>query len=882
MAKKKSADLELDFAFYQFLHQFYQEKKGSIKNNYRNLTKKFLDYNDPGQNEQNAYLRVPQFEALEMYIFLKEFLDNEPVHKVFEDWYKEQNKFKDRLDTNLSGKQVKITEEGKIGYLDSEAYEKLFNEMKKNAQEYANYIFALTMGTGKTILMATCIFYEFILANKFPKDAKYCHNALVFAPDKTVLESLREITTFDKNLVVPPEYVSWLETHLKIHFLDDTGIALSTLDGSKFNIIISNTQKIILKQKHKDKNPAEKLFMPETTGHAKLSAADEPKDEEIVDEADLQSNQRFTKLTRLQQLGIYVDEAHHSFGDQLSKDLGMKKAKNSLRLTINELAASLKKEGTQVVACYNYTGTPYVGNKVLPEVVYAYGLKEAIDNQYLKDIEINDFSNTKSKEFLKIVIQDFWQKYGKDGDRYEGMLPKLAIFGTTIEEVKNELQPIVSEILGELGISLDKILVNVGDPKLTSNDDIREFNRLDSPHSNKQFVILVNKGREGWNCRSLFGVSLFRKPKSKVFVLQATMRCLRAIGNEQYRATVYLSNENREILENELQENFRLGISDLKNTSTNKEVFEIKVVPPVRKIKLNRIKKLYQWRRKDDVKKIDFNIAEALDSDNIKKYKLIHTKHEGLSFDRASIDQEQKVDITHVKEKATYSSFTLVGEIARYLNESPIVIGEMLKNTEVGVEKIVEAVNQYNELLYDWIVPKIIESIYELKDFENQEEEEIELVKNPKAGHYIIHANPELVVSKDDRAAKAYAHKSFHLDTYCFDSRAESKLFWNLLRSELIEEVYFTGMLTHGQTDFYIQYIDPETRSVRSYYPDFYVKRTDGQYYIVEVKGDNQIEDPVVKAKAEAAAQLATVSAMKYEVIKSTDIEKGVFGALLT
>ena len=79
--------------------------------------------------------------------------------------------------------------------------------MKANARLYSNYIFALTMGTGKTILMATCIFYEFILANKFPKDERYCHNALVFAPDKTVLQSLREIQTFDLSLVVPTSIV---------------------------------------------------------------------------------------------------------------------------------------------------------------------------------------------------------------------------------------------------------------------------------------------------------------------------------------------------------------------------------------------------------------------------------------------------------------------------------------------------------------------------------------------------------------------------------------------------------------------------------------------------------------------------------------------------
>ena len=69
--------------------------------------------------------------------------------------------------------------------------------MDKNDQIYPNYIYALTMGTGKTILMATCIFYEFLLANRFPKDPHYVHNALVFAPDKTVLQSLKEIKAAD-------------------------------------------------------------------------------------------------------------------------------------------------------------------------------------------------------------------------------------------------------------------------------------------------------------------------------------------------------------------------------------------------------------------------------------------------------------------------------------------------------------------------------------------------------------------------------------------------------------------------------------------------------------------------------------------------------------
>lgn len=127
----------------------------------------------------------------------------------------------------------------------------LFKQMKKYKEAYPNYIYALTMGLGKTILMATCIFYEFLLANKYPKDKRFCHNALVFAPDKTVLQSLREIITFDKTKVVPPEYARVLDANIKFHFLEETGTTLHTIDDSDFNIVISNTQKIIVKKKRK-------------------------------------------------------------------------------------------------------------------------------------------------------------------------------------------------------------------------------------------------------------------------------------------------------------------------------------------------------------------------------------------------------------------------------------------------------------------------------------------------------------------------------------------------------------------------------------------------------------------------------------------------------
>ncbi|MBE2182428.1 MAG: DEAD/DEAH box helicase family protein [Anaerolineae bacterium] len=866
---RKSRQVSIDFAFFNQLWDFYIQNKGRIRQNYRELSRKYLDYNDA--SNAGAFLRQPQFEALEMYIFLKEFLDNEPVYKLFKEWSDGEGRFQ--------GRGVALTsptmQRGLFDSFSTDQYEEVYRHMRSYARAYPNYIFALTMGTGKTILMATCIFYEFILANKFPKDSKYCHNALVFAPDRTVLEALREIQTFDKSRVVPPEYVNWLDTNIRFHFLDEAGTTLNTLDRSRFNLIISNTQKVILKRQHREKTPMELLLGSGKATFESGSVYDQFSDlyesTEPEDEAELSTNQRFEKLRRLGQLGIYVDEAHHAFGADLAKDMGLQSTKTSLRLTIDLLAASLEKAGTHVVACYNYTGTPYVENQILPEVVYAFGLQESISKGYLKKVRIHGYTNPKSVEFVRIAIADFVANNDLSA-RHEGLLPKLAFFAGTIDELDGELRPAVEAALAEHGIPASRILVNVGDPKLTTNEDIREFNRLDTPGSEKQFILLVNKGREGWNCRSLFGVALYRRPKSKIFVLQASMRCLRAIGDAQHTGHVYLSDENIQILEDELQQNFRVSIDDVQKSGQDREVIRVHVKKPVEKITLRRIKRLFQLREKKPGK----NFSLKLDEAPTDQYRLLHTVREGLAENSQTSRPE---DISYLRQRRTFSALTLTAEVSRYLNKPCLEIEDLLLDTVEGMETILDRVNEFNELLYDCVIPNLFNELYEIDEFEKKEEYKVDLVKVPDAGFYELSARSDLIVREADTGTSAA--KSFHLDAYCFDSNPERQLFWDLLRDGRVKKVYFTGMLTHGQSDFFVQYIDPESHAIRSYYPDFLVLKDDETYIMVEVKGDHQVDEPVVRAKREFAEQTAGASGMTYRMVKGTDAAAGRYELVL-
>ena len=851
---KKTQSFTSDFAFYEALWRFYSKNRGKIRSRYNNLTKKLLAYNDPSERP-GSFLRQPQFEALEMYVFIKEFLSNQQVYEIFDDWRNLKGKFSERSYYSLTeGGQQLLTDAATETQTDS-----LFKQMRKYNEPYPNYIYALTMGLGKTILMATCIFYEFLLANKYPKDERFVHNALVFAPDKTVLQSLREIVTFEKTLVVPPEYARVLNANVKFHFLEDTGTTLHTLDNSDFNIIISNTQKIVVKKKRTTDTPTETLFSAAKTSSLLGGLYGDLSEDEATDDSTLMENQRFQKITRLHQLGVYVDEAHHLFGANLKKSLHSKTAKKtSLRDTINALA-----KRTSIVGCYNYTGTPYVDRQPLPEVVYAYGLSESISNGYLKQAHPQAFENVKSEDFLRSSITDFWEKYGEK--TYEGLNPKLAIFASTIDEAQNEVRPAVENIISNLGIEPSKVLINVGNEKITKDEDIRLFNDLDTPGTagnERQFLILVGKGREGWNCRSLFGVAMFRSPKSKVFVLQATMRCLRQITDEQQSASVFLSKENFDILDSELEKNFKMDLDGLgKGLGAERKSFQVRMRSPERTIMLKRIYHEYHLGEVTPPEPLNLGLKK-LNDEMYEKYKAV--RYEKVSL--TSNTSLKEVDITSESQQITYSLFTLVGELSRYLNMSPIQIEKMLRNSVDGTRRILEVVNTYNEVVNDIIVPAIFHSRYEVHKRIHSEDREFVLLRAPKDKEYWeFKAKPELVVKQStNRLSNLEKAKSFHADTYCFDSKPELECFWQYVESKRVTHVYFTGMFTAKQGDLAIQYYDPQSQRIRSYYPDFVAKMTDGSLRLIEVKRDDKINDELVKAKADAAEEMALESGVDY------------------
>ena len=70
--------------------------------------------------------------------------------EIFKDWHERKGPFDGRGTFRL-----KIDELGLFETIDAQHFEAAFSRLKASAATYPNYIYALTMGVGKTTLMAT-------------------------------------------------------------------------------------------------------------------------------------------------------------------------------------------------------------------------------------------------------------------------------------------------------------------------------------------------------------------------------------------------------------------------------------------------------------------------------------------------------------------------------------------------------------------------------------------------------------------------------------------------------------------------------------------------------------------------------------------------------
>ena len=510
---------------------------------------------EPPEQISLKYLREPQFQSLELYWFLRLVRKTPHIVDLYKHYY--SNDKRDFFDA--FGIPVDPTELQWIPDVDA-VIERVKNDPEFVKQKridpvheavtlpYPSYIFALAMGTGKTVLIGTIIATEFAMTLRYPED-DFMKNALVFAPGTTIIESLREISNIPFEKILPPSLHRDFLANLKITYPQAGAKEIQVQTGSIYNVIVTNTEKISLRANVKKRS-----------NQTELEFAEKEK------QATLEANLRLQKITSLPNLGVFSDEAHHTYGNRMDKEL------KRVRETVNYI-----KEKKGVIAVINTTGTPYYKRQMLREVVAWYSLGEGIKDNILKSLHRGivhyHIGDGPEEEVIGNVIDLFFENYG-DVTLPNSAKAKIAFYFKTQEHLDTSKEHI-EKALAEIGESSTLILVNT---QKSSQAEIDEFNQLNDPNNQKRILLLIGKGVEGWNCPSLFACALIKEQTtSSNFVLQASTRCLRQVDGNTHPAKIFLDTKNRLILDKELEENFGTTLGRLSGHTAETEEVEIRI-----------------------------------------------------------------------------------------------------------------------------------------------------------------------------------------------------------------------------------------------------------------------------------------------------------------
>jgi type III restriction enzyme len=794
---------------------------------------------------QLRYLRRAQFRALETYWYLRLVLETPKIPDLYAKLFP---KPKDRREA------MGLTHPDIVSFIADEGLESCLERVKSDnafvrqyaleslreslTLDYASYILALAMGAGKTILMGSIVATEFAMAMEYP-DGPFVQNALIFAPGKTILSALRELSDVPYDKLLPPRMHKPFAASLKLTFTRDGDKQIPIVWGSNFNVIVTNTEKIRIQKPNVRGNG---LQVPLFAGT------------QVEEQTEL-ANLRLQAVASLPHLAVFSDEAHHTYGQKLLgkwekdketgelvfKDDGIKK----VRRTIDYLA-----EETNLIVVINATGTPYFERQPLRDVVVWYGLGEGIRDGVLKElaknIKVFDLGDGEADKLVTSVIDDFVRDYWAVS-LPNGAPARLALYFPNIE-TRDELRGAVESALAQRGIGTDTILAVDGK---SSEGTRRQFEAVArSPEAPERVLLLVNMGTEGWNCPSLFATALVRKlANSNNFVLQAATRCLRQVPGNKHPARVYLTDSNRKTLEAQLAETYGTSLKDLDAQQAERVEREIVLhrphLPPLL-IK----KRVLRYRRKADAgttTPLHLTVPNVAAPAGVTVETLTPVQTAAGSTALQKVDGGDDVLPAPPPELDSYAAAAELA--ANYHLVTADVLAALRSAYGVGAD------------IPDYHLPALGQQIEAQRSDYEEHFEEIDVAialvkadgfeKSERGGQPVYTARisfakerEALYLTARDMPDAAHAlDSSFHYEGYNFDSKPEADfLRWALAQLQAeghqIEGVWFTGGITDpGKTDLYAEYLGDDGRWHR-YTPDFVLRRTDGKHLMIEVKKD--------------------------------------------
>lgn len=539
-------------------------------------------------------MRDAQIEAIQIYLFLKIVCGNKPLWQLFSEG------IFNSLDLNamaltLEERELFISNKGAAALLEysllkdkngDQIAPELEKFLKKRGAQidyeavfqkifygvtYTDYLFSLPMGAGKTYLMAAFIYLDLYFAQNEPDNPAFAHNFMVLAPSglkSSIVPSLKNIQSFDPTWVIPEPTASQLKRMIKFEILDEQKSA------RKSNLVRNpNAQKI------NNHQPLEDLMGLVAITNAEkviLDRAGKSEDLELFDKEEQarirMANELRNIIGKIPHLAVFIDEVHHAADGEIK-----------LRQVVEEWT-----KGHSFCGVLGFSGTPYldktesvalsenfaIKNTELSNVVYYYPLIEGLGN-FLKIPEVK-YADNDTETIVRNGVREFLDKY-RDTVYENGTCAKLAIYCGQIETLEEMIYPQVARILSEYGLDSAEVLLKYhgGNKTYPQPEGAEtEFASLDMNFSRIRIVLLVQIGKEGWDCKSLTGVILPQKGVCPTnMVLQTSCRCLRQVTrNARETALIWLNKFNADTLNKQLKQQQNISLQEFNNSSHPKNV----------------------------------------------------------------------------------------------------------------------------------------------------------------------------------------------------------------------------------------------------------------------------------------------------------------------
>ena len=705
-------------------------------------------------------------------------------------------------------------------------------------EDWLRLVIKQATGTGKTKVLSLLIVWSYF--NKvFEDNTELSKNFLLLAPNTIVLDRLKDdiegLKIFNNDPMIPPNQYSGKNWNFfpKVHIQDQIG-SLS----NEGNIFLTNVQRFSIRTKNTNKNDMSDFFLGEKPSSTKNDNRILVRD--IVKELD--------------DLIILNDEAHHVHDTNLA-----------WYKIIENIHLNLLQNNKKLPLQIDVTATPkHQNGNIFVQTISDYPLVEAIAQNVVKTPILPDEAsrgklkeNTSSKfseryrQYINLGVEVWEQDYKKHLKLGKKALLFIMVDDTkNCDDVKDYLEntfPILKKSTFIIHTNKEGRIDEANSSK--SQKELMELRKLakevDSENNNIKAVVSVLMLKEGWDVKNVSTVVGLRPFSHKANILpeQTLGRGLRkmyfgeniseelnVVGSEKFLDFVESIKSEGVIFEKRsMGKHSEPAGPTIIEIDPSKNLEELDIEIPILSPRIHRE---YKNLEDLDIEKFEFEsvklkkfseddqkniiFREIIDDKIVKEIKL----NEFLEINSSSIINFFTKSI--MTEMRLYGGQEILyGKLKYFLKEK--LFGEQVNLEDPNVARNLSETN------IRFIIRETFKKyINKLTIVDSGETEVQNYIKVSNQKTFSVPRTKEFLPTKKSIFNKVVGDSHFEL------------LFAGFLEAATDVKKYIKNYL---QLNFKMSYINYEG-GISNYYPDFVLQLKNGNWFVIETKGAENLDDP--------------------------------------